>query len=58
MTIIMLRRVIGYKKGLASYEAVGRPAYLGLNDLLERLAEMGVGVLCSLKHNCLCLCNI
>lgn len=50
--------MIGYKKGLAGYEAVGRPVYLGLDDLLERLAEMGVGVLCSLKHNCFSLCNI
>lgn len=58
MTIIMLRRVIGYRKGLAGSEAVGKPACLGLNDLLKRLAEMGVGVQCSLKHNCLCLRNI
>lgn len=58
MTIIMLRRVLGYKEVWASYETGGRPAYLELTEGMERLAEVGDRVLCSLKHNCLCLHNI
>lgn len=54
----MLRRVLGYKEVWASYETGGRPAYLELTEGMERLAEVGDRVLCSLKHNCLCLHNI